>query len=436
MMRTRRCLFLRIRLWVALSLLIGAALIGACQRGKEEGTGKGGGMAARPPVPVLVAVVESADVPVEVKALGTAEAVQSSPVRVQVGGALAAVAFREGDEVAQGQVLFRIDPRPFEASLRQILGNLAREQSQIRGAEALVKSAEAQAANAEAQATRYDELARKDFVTREQYEQRQTNRDAARATLAAARASLDAARAAAESTRAAIDHAKLQLGYTVVRSPLAGRTGSLLVKTGDLVRTGDVAPLVLVNQMDPIRVRFALPARFLPDLHKAAEGEPVRVRVDLPGGGGSREGGLAFVDNAVNPRTATIDLKAEFANADQAIWPGQFLDVAVVLSTRRGAVVVPVQAVQTGQKGPYLYVVEKTESVAIRPVVPGLAVAGRMVIEDGVVPGEIVVVDGQLRLGPGAKIIVKDGFAVGGGTGGEKRPAGTNTGLQAKETGR
>jgi len=232
---------------------------------------------ARPPVPVLVAKAELADVPVEMRALGNVEPVQSSPVRCQVTGTITAVHFHEGDLVQAGQMLFQIDPRPFEATVRQLQANLVRDKAQIHSAEAQalnteaqVRNAEAQLKNAEAQAQRYQELVAKEMVSREQSDQRVTTRDAARAALDAARAvaqasraAIDAVRAALEATQAALENAKLQLDYTVVRAPVSGRAGSLLVDTGDLVKAND-ATLVIVNQIQPILVRFAVPEPRLP----------------------------------------------------------------------------------------------------------------------------------------------------------------------------
>ncbi|HEY6000782.1 MAG TPA: efflux RND transporter periplasmic adaptor subunit [bacterium] len=396
---------------------------------QPEGAGKGGGQAGaaakRPPVPVLAAKAELADVPIEVRALGTVEAVQSSPVRSQVTGTITEVAFREGDMVRAGQVLFRLDRRPLEATLRQLEANLARDEAQGRSAEAQtqtteaqVRSAEAQVRNAESQAKRYADLLAKELVSREDADQRATNLDAARAALDAARASasaaraaLEASRASAESTKAGIENAKLQLAYTVISSPIAGQAGSLLADKGDLVKANDVT-LVVVNQIQPIHVRFAVPEPRLPEVQRYRAAGTLSVRVALSGGEGApREGRVVFVDNSVDRATGTIALKAEFANADRVLWPGQFVDVSLVLTVRGKAVVVPTAALQNGQQGPYVFIVEAGGTAAVRPVKPGPAADGRTVIEAGLAAGDTVVTDGQLRLTPGSPVVLKTGLA-------------------------
>jgi multidrug efflux system membrane fusion protein len=396
----------------------------------SKGTPAPAGGVKKPPVPVLVAVTAQADVPVELRALGTVEATQSTPVRAQIGGTIMEVRFREGEAVRSGQVLFQIDPRPYEATLRQLHADLARQEAQarladaqVRNAEAQVRNAEAQLRNAETQVKRYEELVQKDFVTKEQYDQRRTDADAARAAVDASRATLDANRAAAQaakeaaqSNRASIENARLQLGYATIRSPVSGQTGSLLAKQGDLIKANDTQ-LVVVNQLQPILVRFTVPEASLPEVQKYRQRGTLQVRVTPPGAPQPRLGRLAFVDNAVDPTTATIALKAQFDNTDHALWPGQFLDVTLVLQTLKNVVVVPSQAIQTGQQGPYVFVVDAGGAANVRPVEPGAAAGERTVVQKGLAAGETVVVDGQLRLTPGARVSVKEGL---GGTGGVK----------------
>lgn len=409
---------------------LGPALLATPGCGKQPegggaGAGKGGGPSkGRPPVPVLVAQAELADVPIELRALGSVEPVQSSPVRPQITGTITHVEFREGDMVRAGQVLFRLDRRPLEATLRQLEANLARDEAQGRSAEAQtqsseaqVRNAEAQVRNAETQARRYDELIAKELVSREQADQRGTNLDAARAALDAARASANAARAgleasrsSADATRAAIENANLQLAYTVISSPVSGQAGDLLADRGDLVKANDTT-LVVVNQIQPILVRFAVPEPRLPEVQRYRLAGTLAVRVTPAGGNGApRQGRLVFIDNAVDQATGTIALKAEFDNPDHALWPGQFIDVSLVLTVRERAVVVPTAAVTTGQQGPYVYVVEGGTAV-VRPVTPGPAAGDRTAIESGVAAGETVVTDGQLRLTPGAPVVEKAGIA-------------------------
>jgi multidrug efflux system membrane fusion protein len=406
----------------------GVSLPGCEQQSEKPGAaspGAGGAPKGRPPVPVLTAVAEQADVPIELRALGSVEPIQSSPVHPQITGTITEVAFREGEMVRAGQVLFRLDRRPLEATLRQLQANFAQNEAQMRSAEAQtqntaaqVRNAEAQLKNAESQVGRYEELVAKELVAREQYDQRVTNVEAARAALDAARASalasraaLDVARAAAEATKATVENARLQLDYTIVTAPVSGQAGSLLADRGGLVKAND-ATLVVINQIQPILVRFTVPEARLPEVQRYRAAGTLKVRVTPAGAGAApREGRLVFLDNAVDKTTGTIALKAEFDNADHALWPGQFIDVSLVLTTLERVVVIPSQAVQSGQQGTYVFVVDAAGTAAVRPVTPGPAAADRTVIEKGLVVGETVVTDGQLRLTPGAAVVRKTGLS-------------------------
>jgi len=364
----------------------------------------------KPAVPVLTAKVRAADVPVEIRAIGGVEASQSSPVRAQVGGILTEIRFQEGDFVTAGQVLFVIDQTPLKGNLKQLRANLARDEAQVKNAEAQSRSAVAHLHNSEAMAKRYEQLVQKDFVTREQHDQRVTDMTAAQAALDASEASCQAARATAESTKAAIEIVDIQLGYTEIHAPISGQTGALLAKQGDLVKANDTNPLVVVNQIEPVRVRFSVNEEKLTEILKYREQEAMRVKVTTPGGGEAREGQLVFVDNAVDPATATIALKAELPNLDHALWPGQFVDTTMTLRTLKSALVVPASAVLTGQKGAYVYVVGAEGVATVRLVKPGIAAKEDTVITEGLKLEETVVTDGQLRLTPGSKVIEKSGL--------------------------
>lgn len=417
-----------LRALLLLLAAIGAAVASLPGCGKQpEKSGAGnpavgaGAPKGKPPVPVLTAVAEQADVPIELRVLGTVEPVQSSPVRSQVIGTIVEVGFREGDLVKAGQMLFRIDPRQIEATIRQLQANLVRDRAQIfsaeaqtLNAEAQVRNAEAQFKNAEAQAKRFEDLVAKELVSREQYDQRATALDAARAALDATRAlaqasrsAQDATRATLEATQASLENAKLQLEYTLIKAPISGQAGSLLVDRGDLVKVNDTV-LVVINQVQPILVRFTVPEQRLPEVQRARGAGTLGVRI-VPAGGGAapRPGRVVFLDNAVDRVTGTIALKAEIDNPGRIFWPGQFIDVALILALLEKAVVVPSQAVQTGQQGAYVFVVDEAGAAAVRPVVPGAAVAGRTVIVQGLAAGETVVTDGQLRLTPGATVARK-----------------------------
>lgn len=354
-----------------LSLAAVAAALAACGKGS---------LAAPSGVPVTVAKAERKSLPYEISATGTAEPVQTVAIVAQVGGLLSKVAFKEGDDVTAGQLLFQIDPRPYQAVLDQALGILARDQAQL--------------ANAEADLKRYEALVAKEYVTAQQYEQAKTAAEADRATIAADRANVETAR--------------LNLQFATVRAPISGRAGSLLVKEGNLVKAGG-QPLVTINQIHPILVRFAVPVLHLPLLRKYGNAAlPVDVR---PGGASSvsdpSRGVLSFVDNAVDTLTGTILLKARFENKDGALWPGEFVNVVLALFTQADALVVPSTAVIQGQQGPFVFVVKADGSGETRPVVIGRVAGDLTVLDRGVAAGETVVTDGQLRLTNGAKVQVK-----------------------------
>ena len=331
-----------------------------------------------PPVPVTVGVAERRAVPFELLATGSVEPLQAVAVQPQVSGPITRIAFREGQDVTRGQVLFQIDPRPFQAALAR--------------AEAILRRDRAQAANAEQEARRYAELAEQEYVTAQQHDQASTTAAAAAATLAA--------------SEAAVAEARLNLQYATIRAPIAGRTGSLRVREGNLVRAGDAQPLVRINQIRPILVRFAVPASNLP-LVQQYRGEGLVVRAEPVGGGRASEGELTFVDNAVDTATGTILLKATFSNEDGALWPGAFVNVRLRLYVDENALTVPARAVVEGQQGSYVFVVQPDSSAATRPVRVDRTAGGLAIVSGELQPGERVVTDGQLRLRQGSKVQVK-----------------------------
>jgi multidrug efflux system membrane fusion protein len=325
--------------------------------------------------------VKAQPVAVLVAAVGTVEPIESVAVRPQVGGVVTDVAFTEGQDVRAGQVLFRIDARPLQAALDAAEAQLARNR--------------AQAANAAAQAERYDRLVEKDYVTREQAD--------------AARTQADVFAASVLADEAAVRQAKLNLAYATVSSPVAGRAGAALVKLGNVVAVGG-PPLVVVNQLDPIRVAFALPGSRLPEVRRHQAGGALVVRA-RPAGATEAEavsGRLVFVDNAVAPNTGTVAMKAEFANTDQALWPGQFVDVEVELAIEQEALTVPAAAVVTGQAGLFVYVVDADARAQRVPVTLLRTVGGLSVVAGELSDGQAVVIDGQIRVVPGGAVQVKD----------------------------
>ena len=339
------------------------------------------GTKQKPPeekVPVAVATAVQKDVPVQIRVIGNVIPVSTVQVRALVGGQLDRVWFKEGDEVQRGQRLFTIDPRPYEAALAQAKANLARDEANLK--------------NAEAEQARYADLVKKDYVTHEDFDRISAAAESARAVTAA--------------DRAAVQNADLQLSYCDIRSPLDGRTGQLVVHQGNLVKANDTTPLVVINQVQPVNVLFAIPERQLADL-RARGFANVPVTATPQGSGRVENGKLAFVDNTVDATTGTINLKASFPNSDRALWPGQYVNVAVTLSTLSGATVIPAQAVQNGQRGQYVYVVNNDKSVDMRPVSIVQQVDQSVVVNKGVQPGDSVVTDGQLRLTPKSHVEIK-----------------------------
>ena len=356
----------------ALAIIVSTLVLAACSGSKQK-TGP-------ETVPVMVAVAAQKNVPLQIRAIGNVQPISTVGLHALVSGELTRVWFREGDDVARGQMLFTVDPRPYEAALAQAQANLARDEAQLR--------------NARSEAARYAELVKKDFVTKEDYETRISTADAMNATVAA--------------DRAAVDSAKLQLSYCAIRSPLSGRTGGLMVHAGNIVHPTDSNPMVTINQVTPVYVQFAVPEGQLQEIRaRGGKGLPVSA---MPQNGGAQidSGRLTFIDNAVDTATGTIDLKATFSNQSRALWPGQYVTVAMTLADRPNAVVVPSQAVQTGQRGQYVYVVKQDRSVEMRPVKVAESIDQQSIIASGVRPGETVVTDGQIRLTPKSHVEVKN----------------------------
>jgi len=341
-----------------------------------------GGRTAGPPpkVPVTVARAERRAVPYEVIATGTVEAIRTVDVTSQINGMLVRVRFQEGDEVAAGQILFEIDARPFAAALQQAQANLSRDV--------------VQAENAARDAARYKTLASNATVTQEDYQQKQAVADAATATVRA--------------DSAALELARLNLDYATIRAPISGRAGNIEIHEGNQVRSGTTGPLVTLNQVRPILVRFAIPSSQLPELRRRPG--PFRV---LARAGGSRDssqaadGELSFIDNHVDTATGTVLLKARFANNDRQLWPGEFADVRLVLGVEQDALVIPSQAVMNGQAGTYVFIVTDDGTAQQRPVDVSRTLDTLTVIARGIDPGMMVVTDGQLRLTPNAKVDIR-----------------------------
>lgn len=390
----------------------GAGASGAPAGGRGGRGGRGGD------VPVTVAQASLRDVPVEVQVIGNVEAYATISVKAQVGGQLTEVHFREGDYVKKNDLLFTVDPRPFEAALNQAVANNARDQAALGQAQANMARDAANARYAAALAARYAQLFKDGVVSQDQAEQLSASADAAAQAVAADNAAIESARAGMGASQAAIETARLNREYTAIRSPIDGRTGAINVKQGNVVMANSV-DLATINQVEPIYVTFAVPEVQLPDVKRyMAEGQlPVRAQPqDNPED--SETGVLTFVDNSVDMTTGTIKLKGTFPNAAHKLWPGEYVRVTLRLTTRSKATVVPNQAVQTGQNGAFVYVVKQDQTVESRPVTTGARVDQDMVVDQGLQPGETVVTEGQLRLAPGSKVVVQGGR---GGRGGRSK---------------
>ena len=335
----------------------------------------------QPKVPVSVTTVRRTTVPYVVTANGVAEPMQTVAVEAQVNGILQRVNFSEGQSVQAGQVLFQIDPRPYIAVLDQARGQLARDA--------------ATAANARRDATRYASLVKEGYVTGSQADQAEAAAVSAAGTVAADRAS--------------VQKAALDVANCTIRAPISGRTGSLLVRLGNLVKANSEPPLVVINQIQPILVRFSIPQSQLPDIqryYKSGNALQVRARAS-EGTGLPLDGALAFVDNNVDSTTGTVLLKARFSNPEGTMWPGQYMSVALQLYVDPNALTLPAPAVMTGQQGTYVYTVDTTLTARQRPVQVSRTVDSLAVIGSGLREGERVVVDGQSRLIPGSKVSIK-----------------------------
>jgi multidrug efflux system membrane fusion protein len=354
---------------ITLIFFLALILCTACTTTKEKPKPK-------PAVPVKVTQALQKDVPVQIKAIGTIEAFTSVAIKSQVSGQIARIHFQEGSDVKKGDLLISIDPEPFLAALSQYEAALSKNLSQAKFARE--------------QASRYGGLLKEGIVTHDQYDLLRTNAESLAATVVA--------------DRAAIKSAKIQLGYCSIRSPISGRTGTIAMHPGNLVKANDL-PIVTVNQLIPIYATFSIPEKRLTEVKRALAGNELKIEAIVPNEPGSTEiGSISFLDNTVNSATGTIKLKGVFANKSRKLWPGQFTDVVMTLGNLKNAVLVPTNAIQTSQQGQFVYIVKPDKTVEMRQVTVAAAVGENTVIEKGLAAGETLVVDGQLRLTPGATV--------------------------------
>ena len=394
---------MRARWGAALVLMALAALTAACS---DRATAQKP-PPAPPPVPVTVAEAVQRTVPHQVAAVGIVQASSIVSVKSQVAGEIRDVHFTEGRDVKRGDLLFTIDPRPFEAVLRQAEAALGQRQAEVAQARANLARDLAQQEWAQAQERRYHVLLDKELIAREQYEQIRTNAAAMEATVRAVRAAEENARAAASAAQAAVDTTRLQLAYTRIHAPIDGRTGNLLVQRGNVVKANEDNPLVVIAQVRPIHVSFGVPEHYLAAIKRYQAAGTLRMEARVPNQA-SAAGMLTFVNNTADPSTGTIQLKATFDNTDTVLWPGQFVETTLTLASET-AIVVPSQAIQAGQQGPFVFVVKPDLRVESRKVAPGRRLERETIVTSGLVAGERVVTDGQLRLVPGAKVEIKAG---------------------------
>jgi len=365
---------------IALVVTLGAVLayFSVDSRAKEKKRPKG---EAEVPVSVIAAAQQS--VPVTVQAIGNVEPLASVAVKARVDGQIVAVNFKEGQEVRKGEVLFRLDSRPFEAALKQAEANVLRDA--------------AARDQARSQERRYKELLEKNFVSKEAYAQIATNAQTAEAT--------------AKASQAALESARVNLDYCTIASPIDGFVGKVLLQIGNMVKANDTISLVVINQVRPIYVSFSVPEQQLTEVRRLQQSGPLEVAVSTSDNRHAplAKGQLAFIDNAVDPSTGTIKLRATFENRDLALWPGQYVTTELKLYEQKDAIVVPAAAVQTGPQGEYVFVMKPDATAEVRKIEVARTNGDQVVIGKGLATGEKVVTRGQLRISPGAKLRVQAG---------------------------
>lgn len=400
--------------------------------GKKGKKGKGGGDFG--PVPVEVAKVVRKDVPIDMTAVGNVEAVSTVSVRPQVSGQLQEVFIEDGEYIQKGQKLFQIDPRPFEAQVAQVQATLARDRAQLGQAKANLARDTANERYAREQANRYISLFQQGVVSRDDQDRFSSNADALAQSVEADKAAIESAEAQIQADAASLDNIKLQLSFTTISSPIDGRAGNVTVKAGNIV-TANQTEVLSIAQVQPIYVTFSVPESRLEEIQSHMAG--TRLPVEAAGQEDSarvERGVLTFIDNNVDSTTGTIKLKGTFVNAERKLWPGEYANVTLKLSMQSNALVIPNQAMQTGQDGTYVYLVKDDRTVEVRPIIVGLRRESDLVVAKGLSEGETVVTQGQLRLAPGSRVSLP-GEAGGRGRVGGDASFGEGTGDGSKSSG-
>ncbi len=370
-----------------ISLLLVLALAG-CTDGKGADTKLSGGSGAltrsedNSPVPVVVAKAKRTSVPVELKAIGTGQAFKTVSVESQVAGIVQEVHYHPGQLIHQGDLLVTLDKSPFQAALAQAQAALARDK--------------AQAQLNQSELNRYSELDKQGVISKEQYEQSLASSTAAQATL--------------QADEAAIQTAKIQLSYCSIYAPISGVAGPQLVYPGTTVKANDAPVLIVINQVSPIYVDFAVPQQYLGSIKRFMARSRLTVQATPPGDSEAEKGFLTSINNTVDSSTGTIHLLASFPNNDQRLWPGQFSNVLLRLNEEQNVLVIPSQAIQTGQQGDYVFVTKPDMTVEVRQIKTGQSVNNQSQVLQGLSAGEAVVIDGQVRLVPGSKVYFSKGL--------------------------
>ncbi len=373
---------------------------GAVAAEGKGGKGKGKGKGA--PLFVKTAQAVAKPMPVQIEAVGSVEPEHSVQVRAQVSGVLQSVLFKEGDKVKAGQQLFQIDPRTFEALYRQSQAQLARDEAQLE--------------NAKVQRDRLEPLLKREFITRQEFDVAVTSTKSLEATVAA--------------DRALLEQARIQLDFTRIQAPIGGRTGSLAIKPGNLVPTaGGGVPLVTINSTDPMLVSFSIPERQLEEIRRYQHEKDMRIEIITDRSGpAAAEGKLVFIDNTVTPQTGTVVLKTRVMNKDEVLWPAQFVNVRIILRIEPEAVVVPEAAVQPGQDGSFVYLIDPASKVVVQPVKVSRQIGNEVVIAAGVKHGDQVITEIPQALEPGATVRFAGAESKGGETGKGKKDEGGKKG--------
>jgi multidrug efflux system membrane fusion protein len=407
---------------LVLLLLLLWRFLGDRSAPKAAGAGRG------EVVPVEAALVTQQDVPLQIKGIGNVEALSTIAVRSQVEGTLTRVAFVPGQEVKKGDLLFTIDSRPLQAALSEAEANLLKAMAAVRQGLDIVAKDEATANNSRTIVNRDARLIEAGVISREEYDNAASKLASDEATVRADKSAVANLQAAQKAEQAAVQNARVQLSYTTIRAPIAGKTGNLAVTAGNLVRANDTTAMVTITSSAPIYVTFSVPESDLMRIRQYASSTSFKTEVVIPGDEANHAfGKLSLVDNTVDPSTGTVRLKATFINDDRRLYPGQFVNVVLTLGIQNGAIVVPSQAVQIGQDKSFVYVIKSDATAEVRVIKPGATADTMTVIDDGLKPGEQVVTDGQLRLVPGAKVSVKGQGGQGnqgGGQGGKRAGGG------------